>query len=561
MSATTALTGMLPAIVLLSAMLTAVASLLLLRLYRRAVIRSMDARAGAIPAQPPSRKPAISQGTRLPTLQVVSAADVALRTQSARATYDRAARSLRRAALVYGAGGLAYALVLTVPWMIFAQGGFILSRFLWLFVCHAWPIVLALGLLGAVNRRDWLLIGAAYFAIVSVVAAFALARNAPQLTVVQLVVFWVLMNGAETLLLLAFLNRRVRAVGPLVLTFMVAGVTGAFVLVDLAGQSQAALRALVVMGGHVGLGGTSIFVLLHVVGFVVFALLGWPLLRVLGRRYEAKRVSDQSLTLDAMWLLFAVVQSIGFAFEGKAWILVGLGGFVAYKVVTRVGFSLLPPDTLQKPRAPVLLLLRVFALGKRSERLFDVLSKRWLRAGSLCLIAGPDLATTTVEPHEFLAFVGGRLSRQFVQGDADLERRMAALDTQPDPDGRFRVSEFFCHADTWQTTMRRLAEVAEGVLMDLRGFTRTNQGCIYELEQLLAGVPLDRLLLVVDGSTDRSFLEQTLADLWTRIPASSPNRTLAQPKVRLLEARAQVPQMARELLGNLLGGEQLASAA
>ena len=560
MNSTVALTGMLPAIVLLSAALTAVTSVLLLRLYRRAVIRSMDARAGAIPAQPPLSKPALPQAARMPSLQVVSAADVALRTEGARATYDRAARSLRRAALAYGAGGLAYALVLTVPWMVFAQGGFVLSRFLWLVVCNAWPIVLALGVLGAVNRRDWVLIGAGYFAVVIAVAAYALARNI-QLTVGQLAISWGLTNGVETVLLLAFLNRRVRAVGPLVLAFMVAGVTGALVSVELAGQSEGVLRALVRAGGHVGLGGIGIFVLMHVVGFAVFALFGWWLLRALGRRYESKRISDQSLTLDAMWLLFAVVQPIGFAFEGGAWILAGLAGFVAYKVVTALGFAVLPPESASKQKAPVLLLLRVFALGKRSERLFDLLSKRWLRAGSLCLIAGPDLATTTVEPHEFLAFVGGRLSRQFVQGDTDLERRMAALDTQPDPDGRFRVNEFFCHADTWQATMRRLAGVAEGVLMDLRGFSHTNQGCIYELEQLLAAVPLDRLLLVVDASTERSFLEQTLADLWTRIPAGSPNRALAQPKVRLLEAHAEVPQMARQLLGNLLGGEQLAGAA
>ena len=64
----------------------------------------------------------------------------------------------------------------------------------------------------------------------------------------------------------------------------------------------------------------------------------------------------------------------------------------------------------------------------------------------------PDLITAVVEPHEFLGFVSGQLSRQFVQDEADLERRLAALDRQPDPDGRFRVNEFFCHADTWQMT-------------------------------------------------------------------------------------------------------------
>ena len=83
---------------------------------------------------------------------------------------------------------------------------------------------------------------------------------------------------------------------------------------------------------------------------------------------------------------------------------------------------------------PGLLLLRVFALGARSERLFDAFGKRWLRIGNIDMIAGPDLATTAVEPHEFLDFVGGRLSRAFVHDEADLARRHAARALGPDPD-------------------------------------------------------------------------------------------------------------------------------
>src|SRR4029078_9409413 len=126
-----------------------------------------------------------------------------------------------------------------------------------------------------------------------------------------------------------------------------------------------------------------------------------------------------------------------------------------------------------------LLLLRVFSLGSRSERLFDALSKRWLRAGCFSMIPGPDLVASTVEPHEFLDFMAGDLSRQFVRSDADLERRLQAMDLGPDPDGRYRVHEFFCYADTWQNTMRKLATGADAVLMDLRSFSPSNQGCIF----------------------------------------------------------------------------------
>jgi hypothetical protein len=292
---------------------------------------------------------------------------------------------------------------------------------------------------------------------------------------------------------------------------------------------------------------------MHVVGFALFALLGAWLLRWIGGRYERKRMSDQSLTLDALWLLFGVTQSITLVFEGWAWIFTGLVAFAAYQLVTRVGFALWRDAETRSPvRAPALLLLRVFALGRRSERLFDVLSKRWLRAGSIRLIAGPDLVTTAIESHELLAFVGGRLSRQFVDDAADLERRVTQLDTRPDPDGRFRVTEFFCHADTWQMTMRELARSSDAVLMDLRSFSPANKGCLYELGQLIGAVPLDRVLFLVDSSTDRPFLEQSLAELWQRLAAGSPNRGLAQPSAWLFDARGRSGREAKRLVELLL---------
>lgn len=153
-------------------------------------------------------------------------------------------------------------------------------------------------------------------------------------------------------------------------------------------------------------------------------------------------------------------------------------------MVSFAGFALLRRRAANGTTAPMLLLLRVFALGSRSERFFDAFSKWWRRSGSISLIAGPDLITTVVEPHEFLDFVSGRLSRQFVQSEADLEQRLADLDRQPDPDGLYRVNEFFCHADTWQVTMRRLAKESDAVLMDLRSFSSKNRGSLYELGQV-----------------------------------------------------------------------------
>ena len=458
--------------------------------------------------------------------------------------HGRARRTLWRAGLIHAGGGLVYGLVMTVPWMLSAGGGFILSRWLWLWTCYAWPAALALALVAATGRRQRAAIAAGYFAFLAGAAAYGLARN-PELSVGQLAYFWLFVNAPGTLLLLAFLGRRVRAVGPLVLAFMTAGVTGALVLVQVAGASESFLRGLVAAGTALGLGATELFVLMHLAGFALLAAVGWRLLRWLGSRYRAKRLSDQSLTLDALWLLFAVVQSITLTFEGWPWIFTGLAAFAARKPVVNGGFALRPTPA---GAAPMLLLLRVFALGGRSERLFDVLNKYWLRHGSIGLIAGPDLVTATVEPHEFLDFVAGGLARRFVSGAADLDRRLAQLDTRPDPDGRHRVNEFFCRADTWQMTMTRLAALSDAVLMDLRGFAPTNQGCRFELGRLLQAVPLERVLLLMDESSDLPFLERSLHELWQQVDAGSPNRAAPAPEVRLL----RLPDLSAAALGRLL---------
>lgn len=148
-------------------------------------------------------------------------------------------------------------------------------------------------------------------------------------------------------------------------------------------------------------------------------------------------------------LIFVVVQSIDLAFNGAVWMLTGLVAFAGYKLASIFGFRRAVLG--ERPSASqTLLLLRVFALGRRSEKLFDTLRKHWQYVGSILMIAGPDLVTTTVEPHEFLDFIRGRVGRQFITDAKDVERRISAVDKVPDPDGRYRIAEFFCSCNGLQ---------------------------------------------------------------------------------------------------------------
>jgi len=546
-------TGMLIFLLLTSAALTAPVSVILLWRYRRSVIRAMAGRATAAVAEDSGPSTGGVEPAMPLHVESVKAASLAVQDTAA---LRHVRHGLRIATTTYAAAGLAYAAVMTSAWMVFTRehGGFPLTRFVVLLLSYAWPIVLAVCIIAAVSARQRLTAAGVYFGLYALAAIWSLARN-PDLTVGQVVTFWLIANGPATLLLLAFLHRRVRAVGPLVLAFMVVAVTGAQALLSLVDSSQTAMRIAVDVGGAFGFDGHETFFAVILAGFAVFGVAGWWLLKWLGHRYQSRRMSDQSLTLDSMWLFFAIEQSISFAFEGWAWVLTGIAGFIAYKLIAAAGFAILGTRRAADGE-PTLLLLRVFALGRRSERLFHAFSKLWLRLGSISMIAGPDLVATTVEPHEFLQFMGGELSRGFVAGAADLDHRVRSAARGFDPDGRYRVNEYFCYADTWQMTMKRLATQADAVLMDLRSFSATNKGCLFEIGQLLDGVDLRNTVLLVDETTDHAFLDGSLRALWSRISADSPNRRLSAARIRVVDVSGAGGAHQVQVLLNVLLGER-----
>lgn len=534
---TLALTGALPFAVIAAAVIAFPAALFLLSRYRRAVLRGMSESAGATSAR--ERVPAAT-----------SPPERALRFQSLGTVPVHGASPMVnpwRAAGLHAVAVAAFAAVMTAAELLaIRETTFAPLRLATLFWIYAWPAVLAVNLVAAADRATGLRVAAAYFAVLLVLIGAAVALS-PDFTLGQGLILWLVINGAPTVLLYALLARRIRAVGPMVLGFAMLGMLGAVAIQTLLGASDATMRTATEVGGALGLGGTGVFWTTPVLGFVLFGIGAWLALKWLGRSYAAKRLSDEMLTLDALMLPFAIVQPMMLAFEHWTWYASGLVAFVAYKIVAAAMRRRLPGTV--RPRA--LLLLRVFALGERSEGLFDALRKHWLRGGSISMIAGPDLVKSAVEPDEFLGFLSGQLGRRFVSGEADLERRIAGMDRKPDPDRRFRVAEFFCRDDTWQATMQRLVRESDAVLMDLRSFTPSNQGCVYELGRLLDTIDLRKVVFVIDRTTDRAFLERELSRLWSAVAPDSPNRLAPAPAARVFEVSGPTAAETRVLVSQL----------
>ena len=452
-----------------------------------------------------------------------------------RGSWGDGAAALRRAAWVYAIAGIAFAVFGAMFWLQVSDTEFHWSRLVGRALPWAWPVVFTLALLRGPDRRRVGLLVLAYFAVLLAFCTHVALGETPPIeaygmTVPPFVQPLILFasEAAPSLFLLLFLNRSVRAMGPVLLTLMIILAIGSQVLMIGAGTYTGLImmaRASSLLGKAFALNDPTLLVLVavHVLGMLLFLPIGWLAIRWLRRLYEAKAFSEQTLVFDFIWLLQSLMLCNSTVYEvgWRGWL--GLAAFGLYKLIAWMGLR--PLAAAADKRTPArLLLLRTFGFRRRSERFFDLLGARWRYAGPIQLISAPDLATRSIDPDEFMDFLSGRLRHRFIIEPRDIDRRFAELDNRPDPDGRYRVNEFFCGNDAWRPVVTRLMADSDLVAMDLRGFSHGNQGCLFELQSLIDIVPVARAVLLTDESTDGPFLRNTLAACWQRMDARSPNR-------------------------------------
>ena len=539
---TRVLTGDLPAILIMAAILTYPVSVWVLWLYRRAVTRSMS-------SETPGGHPVTA--SPLPDVDT-AASTISSRSSRVPATVSQSEilRLLRsrpwRTAALYTVAGTAYGFVLALTMAYLAEPGapFRPVRLLLLTTLFAWPVVLTTAIVAAAVRTQRVAIAAAYAVGYLTLGMIAAGRN-PDVTAWQALQLWLITNGPMTVILWLCLARRIRAVGAVVLMLLLGGLLGADLLVTVISTSDASIDAVAAVGGWLGMGGAATFAGTLILGFAVSMALSVAFVHWLRRRYEQKRFSDESLTIRTIWWIFAFGHAITLAFEHPLAPLIGVVAMFVFSGVVRLGqWAMARAD-----RGVNLLLLRSFSIGAASERLFDALEKGWRRTGSIQMIAGYDLASRTVELHELLDFASGKLARRFIGGRPALERRLREMDVRPDRDGRYRVNDFFCYGDTWRDVLLALIRQTDVVLMDLRGFSQKNAGCVFEIQELVRAVPIERIVFVVDSTTDHALLERTFS-----AAAAQAGKVLAVKPFLF-----QVPRLDVTTMGTLL--QELAAAA
>jgi hypothetical protein len=407
-------------LIVIGSLLTVLLSALLLWKYRRAVNHAMITAGNFFPA---IQKGTPAESTYANHLHPKKGSGKKLSSQDL----------FRRAVRAPWHDGLLYAIAIFAAAMLFAAvaqqdysfnlglPGFFVGTWI-----YFWPIVLALPIIVPSSIKkivSWILM---YFVIYALLGIWtSTVKNIPSLhagglvlpprssvTPSNLAMLWIAVNALPTILTLLCFNRRVRAVAPLVLTLVTIIITGVwFALLGFSTPTGRSAFASVepLMNGH------AIWFVLAVFIFLLISLgaTGWALTRWIAHAYRKRRLSDRSLILDGLWLIFACTYSMWLVLSGIEWIVTVPVGFFIYKLVLIASHKI---ANRQSKTSRGLTFLRVFSLGKRSEALFEVITKYWRHIGSVQMITGPDLARTTIQPHQFLDFLSGKLGSYAIVG-------------------------------------------------------------------------------------------------------------------------------------------------
>ena len=461
---------------------------LLLSRYRRSVARGM--RRIAAPVQGQGGLMQVAEATGLsrapgsaPHIEVV-----AVGMSPGQILVARARARSARAQVVFAVAGLGFGIASAVGFLGVAGAESTFRQVVTLTPLLAWLTVPTLLAIGVQDRRSRGLLVAGYIGLV--VLTMMVYGDLGAGEVVVLLVILVLLPAV---LITASGARGVRGAAWLV--------APSLLLLTLAAQAlyflSAYLRYRLVDG--------TAALLLVTVGFLALGGItyGWGIARLHSRGWA----SDETLRMVQWWLVVAVFQALLLGGSGTASALLGLLPIVVLVAVLAVAALRFRPP--KEPPAR-LLLLRTFGARRRSARLLRDLALRWRWVGSVELIAGVDLASETVDPDAFLTFLRGRLSEHFVRHPTEAKAAVDGLGSAPARDGRYGVHELLCHDDTWRAVLRAFIDRVDAVLIDLRGLTQDRQGVLHELEQLVALVPLQRVVAVVDETTDAGLLRSAL---------------------------------------------------
>jgi len=124
-----------------------------------------------------------------------------------------------------------------------------------------------------------------------------------------------------------------------------------------------------------------------------------------------------------------------------------------------------------------------------------------------------------------LAFEYYMINRNFVQSREIARARFESVEKHPRQQFGilYRGVPTMCHDNTWQATVAEMVNIADVVLMDLRGFSEKKKGCEYEIDYLMDNIAIEQVVFIISTKDDLSFIHRTFLERWEYLRKHSPN--------------------------------------
>lgn len=161
-----------------------------------------------------------------------------------------------------------------------------------------------------------------------------------------------------------------------------------------------------------------------------------------------------------------------------------------------------------------MLTLRVFN-SKHMDN-FLVLIKSWRYLGSIMRLNGPD----TVDDK---SYTKEDLLLQMIKDNGELHKALAELDLSPNWKGKYAINGMQCTNATWKDAIHALIEKAFIIVIDLSAVSEKNKGLTYELNKIVNEIPLQKVVMLMDHTTDEAVLYGMFKEICDNIKEGSPN--------------------------------------
>jgi hypothetical protein len=411
----------------------------------------------------------------------------------------------------------------------YVDEGFSWRRLGTLTIIFVWPVVPTIGLLERWSRSKILVMATLYVLFSSSLVAV----NSNEQQDMPAVIFWLFTQQLPLLLVIFFITgSKLRSTGPyLILVFFILMLSTLLGLAALEHNINKGLDSWILeLSALTSV--KTVFFLFSITPWLIAFFPARALARWLADAYQRKAFSEPLYLAAGLWSITLLFQAMILSHS--------LGGS-AYALLLVIFLFPISMPIIQRglqPRhqPPNLLLLRVFRGDDSIEALFDQVIERWRYSGNTLLIAGKDLALRNLEPDELFNFLSGRLQTRFIDSQQHLQNLLENLDFKADPDGRFRVNEFFCFDSTWKMVLDGLVQRVDRVLMDLRGYTPEREGCSHELRVLAVNTQLKKLVILFDKDTNKAAAEALLNGSSLKIHWVDSNNPAAPTASEILRA-------------------------